>query len=465
MRELACAQRTIKCQQATIDALRAKVSMLEEMQRTAAVEIMSYVESAPILKEAAHAKALEEHTEWAEILGTGYSDGQRRDLIYKHLSKLQKELHSITRGDATMAKQLSDLLNCRVHAGETRRMTATEKEVQHRRDVATAITASLRDFVHALHDAAGKGRSPGKIRHAQQILATAVSKAAMYTKTSFREIGDRLGLNERMISQCQTRFDQLQNDGEWEQLYDTRGAQRSDTFDDAWRNFALQYWTDPELGFVRASEVARDVIRNPKDRSDPVQYKKHYLQKGIAEGHAEMLGAGKVVFGSGFHFSFTYFFDLRPFYVKDATRDTCVCVYHMRWHEFADGLRNYRHNMRTHGISTCSCSWAPNEKALRMQLTCQRADGCSHDKIPCFLNTCGECKDARKLFAGPGSLCADETRDPGSGGLAATVKFERYEKIEYRCKDGTVKEKKDFKSADVYVLLPRIPPCGLACAS
>ena len=32
---------------------------------------------------------------------------------------------------------------------------------------------------------------------------------------------------------------------------------------------------------------------------------------------------------------------------------------------------------------------------------------------------------------------------------AATVKFESYEKVEYTCKDGTVKEKKDFKSVEM----------------
>ena len=57
-----------------------QVRALETAQQTAVEEIMSYVESTPILKEAAHAQALEEHKEWAQILGVGYSDKQRRDL-------------------------------------------------------------------------------------------------------------------------------------------------------------------------------------------------------------------------------------------------------------------------------------------------------------------------------------------------------------------------------------------------
>lgn len=142
------------------------------------------------------------------------------------------------------------------------------------------------------------------------------------------------------------------------------------------RNGALSHFStgqiQPELGVVRPSEVSRDTIRNPKDRSDKEEYRKHYLQKGIGDAHEEMHTAGKATFGDSFHLSLSYFSDLRPFYVQDATRDTCVCVYHMRWREFTDGLRNYRHNLRTRKISTCKCSWAQNDIALHKQLLCER---------------------------------------------------------------------------------------------
>jgi hypothetical protein len=156
----------------TIEALRARVAELEAAQLTAAEEIMSYVESTPILKEAAHAKRLEENPEWALILGLGYNDTQRRNLIYIHLGKLLDRLRQITGGDATKAKQLSDLLYLRTHAGERRAQRErdnVEKIVEHRRDVAEGIAESLRSFVHALHEAGGKGRYPDKIRQAQQV--------------------------------------------------------------------------------------------------------------------------------------------------------------------------------------------------------------------------------------------------------------------------------------------------------
>lgn len=141
------------------------------MQLTMAEEIMSYIESTPLLKEAAHAKKLEENPEWALILGLGYKDSQKRNLIYQHLKKLLYELRRITNGDAMKAKELSDLLYLRLHAGEKRRLDNVQRVAEHRRDVAEAIVESLRAFVHAFHDAGGAGRYPDKIRQAQQVSA------------------------------------------------------------------------------------------------------------------------------------------------------------------------------------------------------------------------------------------------------------------------------------------------------
>lgn len=137
--------------------------------RTYSEEIASYIQTEPILKEAAHAKRLEQNPEWALILGLGYNDGQKRNLIYQHLGKMLTELRRVTGGDALKAKQLADLLYLRAHAGEQRRRDNVSKAVEHRRDLAEGIVASLRHFVQALHDAGGSGRYPDKIRQAQQV--------------------------------------------------------------------------------------------------------------------------------------------------------------------------------------------------------------------------------------------------------------------------------------------------------
>ena len=60
------ANATIERQALTIQGLREHVRQLEAAQQTAVEEIMSYVQSTPILKEKAHAPVLEEHEEWAQ---------------------------------------------------------------------------------------------------------------------------------------------------------------------------------------------------------------------------------------------------------------------------------------------------------------------------------------------------------------------------------------------------------------
>ena len=104
-RQLAVANAANASLTAEVEALRVRVAELEAAQQTAAEEIMSYVESTPILKQAAHAEALEAHPEWQEIVGVGYREDQRRSLIYQHLGKLLTELRRITGGDATCTRR------------------------------------------------------------------------------------------------------------------------------------------------------------------------------------------------------------------------------------------------------------------------------------------------------------------------------------------------------------------------
>lgn len=326
--------------------------------------------------------------------------------------------------------------------------------VEHRRDVAEGITDSLGRFVHALHDAGGDGRYPDKIRQAMQVITTAVSKAAALsrTHTTVKEIGDALGLNPKAISACRARFDAL-HDGDWEELFDARQSYRCDHIDEEWVEFALEYWTEPDLfdengeayNFTRCAESASKVVRNPKDRKTNETHRIHWLEERVHVIYSAMLQRGKTLFGDDFHFSWPMFLDLRPYYVKDSTRETCMCVYHMRFDEMARGLLKYRRTLRQQKISRCECSIPENPRALRKQLVCHRpCDGEEHgsqlDNIACILQKCVLCKDLMKLSTGPCSLCDDEMRDPGDGnGQALKVKYESYEKIQYTTKDGIEK--------------------------
>lgn len=143
-----------------------------------------------MLKQASHAAALEQHPEWKAVLGVGYSEPQRRDLIYKHLQKLLDATRTITHGDTMKAKQLIDLLHARAHAGEVRAADAMARAREKNNRLNKGIMLSLSDFVHRLHDAGGKGRYPDKVRQAMQVVATSVSQAAMYAKVPVKDTND-----------------------------------------------------------------------------------------------------------------------------------------------------------------------------------------------------------------------------------------------------------------------------------
>ena len=134
------------------------------------------------------------------------------------------------------------------------------------------------------------------------------------------------------------------------------------------------------------------------------------------------------MFGENFHIGYTLFTDLRPFYIKNATRTTCMCIYHLRWREMSVGLHNYRKALKQNKISVCACEFPKNESELRKQLICPRLDETkSYDNVSCVMQKCGDCSGAKNLVKGAKSLCEQETHDPGDG-MALSIKFENYEK-------------------------------------
>lgn len=349
---------------------------------------------------------------------------------------------------------------CPLNAEPKRKRDNVSKIVDRHNEIAVGISNSVRRFVHALHDAGGNGRYPDKIRQALQVISTAVCRAAALSKTkiTFKEVGDALGLDPAMISKCQARFDAL-DDGEWEQLFDTRGARRSDQMREEWVEFARQFWEDPELAdendeaynFTRRAEATSAVVRDPSNRKSGDWHRIHWLEESIVVMFTAMLERGKTTFGDDFHMSWPFFLDLRPFYVKDATRQTCMCVYHLRFEEMASGLLTYRRTLRREKISNCSCQIPANSRDLRRHLICPKRNGpdvqnATLDNRDCILQRCVECKDLQKLMSGPCGMCDEETRDTGSETTALKVKYESYEKITYTTKDGTEKDRKDFVS-------------------
>ena len=278
---------------------------------------------------------------------------------------------------------------------------------------------------------------------------------------SYKDIGERLGLSPELISQCKWRFESLVHDCEWEQLFDVRGAPRNDALSDDWREHALSFWTDQELldsacqpyGFVRYSERAKDQIRDPANRTSKETFRIGWLEARVGDVYEAMKAAGKAKWSS-FHMSQTVFSELRPFYIKAATRETCLCIYHMRWAELCSGCTTYRHKLREQKLSRCNCPVPKNADEWRKRLICSRAASIasaagagtvdmavsggatvhsdaleqgsplsssydkmfSYDNLSCMVQACDICKDLQLLTSSSGAaVCAAERHDPGEG--------------------------------------------------
>ena len=133
--------------------------------------------------------------------------------------------------------------------------------------------------------------------------------------------------------------------------------------DEAWITSAQDMWAS----CTRRSERAKDSLRNPNDKSDKRLYRVHWLEVRIQDIHEIILKEGARKFNCSavdavpatettaaipakpavvFHFSWWYVTKVRPFFVKPAGREVCVCVYHLRFDLFVEALYNYIKRLR-----------------------------------------------------------------------------------------------------------------------
>lgn len=191
-------------------------------------------------------------------------------------------------------------------------------------------------------------------------------------------------------------------------------------------------------------------------RHDKKLYRIHWLEVRIRDMHELIISEGKRKFDHAaveaipatehseaieakpevqFHWSWWYTTKVRPFFVKDAGRDVCVCIYHLRFDLFVEAIFNYVKRLRC-DLKVCNCqhSYYKSSIDFRRAHACVRTSSDRYDDVACVSNKCSSCSDL-KLF----KICECEARSQ-----LPPIKAQVYEKVEYRCKDGTVKEKKDF---------------------
>lgn len=97
----------------------------------------------------------------------------------------------------------------------------------------------------------------------------------------------------------------------------------------------------------------------------------------------------------------------------------------------------YKYIKRIRGdLKLCSCQQTNHKSPIdfRRAHTCARNSSERYDKVQCVHNTCERCRDMR-LF----QVCTCEGRAE-----LPPIKCQAYEHVDYTCKDGTIKKKKDF---------------------
>jgi hypothetical protein len=62
--------------------------------------------------------------------------------------------------------------------------------------------------------------------------------------------------------------------------------------------------------------------------------------------YASVVAKGKQRWGDDFHMSSTFIRDHRPWWVKDPSRDVCLCRYHLEFDLFATGLGKLRKQLK-----------------------------------------------------------------------------------------------------------------------
>ena len=88
------------------------------------------------------------------------------------------------------------------------------------------------------------------------------------------------------------------------------------------------------------------------------------------------------------------------------------------------------------------CSHHPNIKSpidFRRAKVCPRSNSERFDEVSCVNNNCNNCSDL-KLF----SVCDCTAKEQ-----LLKIKCQLWEKIAYECKDGTIKQKSDFRPREV----------------
>ena len=381
-----------------------------------------------------------------EQLGSGYTQRNVTSGCFaQHVKAIEDHIINVSQGDSLKQLQLATAISQRMNG--IRQLRDRDMEAWG------YIRNSLKAFFEKIHDR-HLGRFPQHMRAAQQAVCAAIANAVPPRK--LHVLAAEFDVTIERLAEGRKHWSEWLS-GDRESLADLQAKMRSDKMDEAWVAHAVDVWTT----HTRRSERAKDSLRNPNDKADKKLYRVHWLEVRMSDILEIIVTEGKRKFNMpaveaveatetsaaipakpavAFHFSWWYLTKTKPFFVKPAGREVCVCVYHLRFDLFVEALYNYTKRLRT-DMKVCSCQHANVKSPIdfRRANVCKRTESERFDNVPCVNNTCSSCSDL-KLF----TVCECTPKEQ-----LPKIKCQLWEKIEYECKDGTIKTKSDFRPREI----------------
>lgn len=259
----------------------------------------------------------------------------------------------------------------------------------------------------------GKGRYSNQVYSAMQMIANLVHSTGEPGDPRDREIASFLNIPlwrfvdaaKRWPSYVFARWGETPEEKEEAtRLFETRGRLRSDRVPEEWKAFMFsEVWH----GLTRISACSKETMRNPADRNDKQRYPYHFLECSVQHLYELGVKLGKEHFGEEFHFSYTQFLLLKPFYIKKPRQEQCMCIYCLEMTNIYHGISRFISNRR--GTHPCpdDCTWKrPNSadgsnthdiknfRDFRAALLCPKPEGSEWYRDSCVLRSCSVCGGA-----------------------------------------------------------------------
>ena len=345
------------------------------------------------------------------ILGSGYTPTDLKKTIYNHVSKIMDDIQSLVKDDALKAMQLADRVQQRTRgqlpsSADRHQLEETNDLDPRYVQLCVQTFESLKQFLKDLQGTY-KTKAPSGVKSIMQTVVTAVMSNFDPDLQSY--LAQHLDLNSQWLDNGKVRAMTFYEEGLIDQIADTAQKLRKDRIPALWRYFCRQHWIDN----CRPGEKMRDKLKNPKDRSDKEVYTIHFREKLIKDLYTDCLVKGKekwpvldpndgdgedvVRLKEGFQLSDRVYRDEKPFFIREARRDQCLCIWHLRFEYLAEGFYNFWQARRTAVGTKCDCPHLKTGTALRRHLICPRPEDADLSGLKCVRQACRNCRDIKRL--------------------------------------------------------------------